>query len=62
MSAKMLSILSQTINFRLLQTQNVCRRQYKLDENGIKFSKWVENAVRKGEIACITDMKKQWIV
>ena len=25
---------------------------FKLDENGRKFSEWVENAVGKGEIAC----------
>ena len=25
---------------------------FKLDENGIKLSKWVENTVGKGEIAC----------
>ena len=24
---------------------------FKFDENGIKFSKWVENTVQKGEIA-----------
>ena len=24
---------------------------FKYDENGIKFSKWVENTVEKGEIA-----------
>ena len=24
---------------------------FKVDENGIKFSKWIENAVGKGEIA-----------
>ena len=25
---------------------------FKFDENGGKFSKWVENTVGKGEIAC----------
>ena len=25
---------------------------FKFDENGGKFSEWVENAERKGEIAC----------
>ena len=37
--------------FGLFQTERVCRRQFKLDENGRKFPKWVENAVGKGEIA-----------
>ena len=41
----------QTTNFRLFQTERVCRRQLKLDENGRKLSKWVENTVGKGEIA-----------
>ena len=43
--------LYQTTNFRLFQTQTVCRRQFKFDENGRKLSKWVENTVGKGEIA-----------
>ena len=43
--------LSQTTNFRLFQTERVCRRQFKFDENGGKFSKRVENTVGKGEIA-----------
>ena len=45
--------LSQTTNFRLFQTQSVCRLQFRilLKWRG-KFSKWVENAVGKGEIAC----------
>ena len=38
-------------NFRLLRTERVCRRQFQIDENGRKLSKWVENAVEKGEIA-----------
>ena len=25
---------------------------FKVDENGRKFSKWIENTVGKGEIAC----------
>ena len=44
--------LSQTTNFRHFQTERVCRRRFKLDENGAKFSKLVENTMRKGEIAC----------
>ena len=38
-------------NFRLFQSERVCRI-FKLDGNGRKFSKRVENTVRKGEIAC----------
>ena len=38
-------------NFRLFQTERVCRRQFKFDENGRKLSKQVENIVVKGEIA-----------
>ena len=38
--------------FRLFQTERVCRRQFKFDENGRKLSKRVENTVGKGEIAC----------
>ena len=38
-------------NFRLFQTERVCRRQFKFDENGRKLSKLVENTVGKGEIA-----------
>ena len=38
-------------NFRLFQTERVCRRQFQIDENGRKLSKWVENTVGKGEIA-----------
>ena len=41
--------LSQTTNFRLFQTERLCRRQF--DENGRKFSKWIENFVGKGKIA-----------
>ena len=39
-------------NFRLFQTERVCRRQPKVDENGGKFFKGVENTVEKEEIAC----------
>ena len=42
----------QTTNFRLFQTERVCRSQFQFDENGSKLSKWVENTVGKGEIAC----------
>ena len=41
----------QTANFRLFQTERVCRRQFQIDENGRKLSKRVENTVGKGEIA-----------
>ena len=41
----------QTTNFRLFQTERVCRRQFQIDENGRKLSKRVENTVGKGEIA-----------
>ena len=41
--------LSQTSNFRLFQFQRVCN--FKCNENGRKFSRWVENTVGKGEIA-----------
>ena len=43
--------LYQTTNFRLFQTERLCRRQFKFDENGRKFFKQVENTVGKGEIA-----------
>ena len=43
--------LSQTTNFRLFQTGRGCRRHFKFDENGRKFSQWVENSLGKGEIA-----------
>ena len=39
-------------NFRLFQTERVCRRQFfKFDENGKKLSNQVENTVGKGKIA-----------
>ena len=44
-------ILSQTMNFRLFQTERVCIQQFQIDENGRKFSKWVKDVVGKGEIA-----------
>ena len=43
--------LSQTTNFRLFQTQRVCRHHLKFDENGRRILKLVENNVGKGEIA-----------
>ena len=42
--------LSQTTNFRLFQTERVCRQQFEIDENYTKFLKRVENTVRKREI------------
>ena len=44
--------LSQMTNFRLFQTDIVCRQRFPFDENGKKFSKRVENTEGKGEIAC----------
>ena len=41
----------QTTNLRLFQTERVCRRRIKFDENARKLSKRVENTVGKGEIA-----------
>ena len=41
---------SHMTNFGLYQTEGVCRRNVKLNENGKKFFKRVENTVRKGEI------------
>ena len=40
---------SQTTNFRSFETEKNCK--FKFDENGRKFSKWLENTVGKGEIA-----------
>ena len=47
-----LLILSQTTNFRLLQLKEFPDYNFKVDENGRKFSKWIEKTVGKGEIAC----------
>ena len=41
----------QTTNFRLFQTERVCRRQFQISRNERKLSKQVENTVGKGEIA-----------
>ena len=43
--------LSQMPNFRLSQTEFACDN-FKLDENGRRFSKKVEHAVGKAELAC----------
>ena len=43
--------LSQRTNFRLFQTERVADDNSKFDENGETFSRGVENAVGKGEIA-----------
>ena len=43
--------LPQTTNCRVFQTERICRQQFKFDESGRMFSKWVENTVRKAEIA-----------
>ena len=42
----------QTTNFRVFQTKEFADDNFKFDENGRKLSKWVENTVGKGEIAC----------
>ena len=38
-------------NFILFQTERVCRRQFKFDENGRNSSKRIENTLEKGDIA-----------
>ena len=43
--------LSQMTNFRLFQTERLCRQRFQLWWNDSKFSKRVENTVGKGEIA-----------
>ena len=47
-----MTILQTRVCSRLFQTERVCRLQFQIDENGNKLSKWVENTVEKGEIAC----------
>ena len=42
--------LSQMTNFRLLNLKEFADHNFKFDEHGRKFSKWVENTVEKGEI------------
>ena len=44
--------LSQTRNFELFQIEEFADNNLKLDDIGWKVSKWVENTVGKGEIAC----------
>ena len=39
-------------NFRRFQTEEFAHDNFKFDKNGRKLSKWVENTVEKGEIAC----------
>ena len=41
----------QTTIFRLFQTEKFADDNFKLNENGRKFSRWIENTVGKGEIA-----------
>ena len=43
--------LSQTTNFRLPKLKVFAEDNFKFDENSRKFSKRVENTVRKGEFA-----------
>ena len=43
--------LSQTTNLGSPKLKEFADDNFKCDENGEKFSKWVENAVEKGEIA-----------
>ena len=47
--------LSQTTNFRLLQTERFADDNSKFGENGTKFSKRVENTAGKGEITLNSD-------
>ena len=42
--------LSQTTNFRLFQTETVCRQQFQTDENSMKFSKREENTMGKSKL------------
>ena len=41
----------QTTNFRLFQTERVCRRRFQISRKWQKVIKRVENNVGKGEIA-----------
>ena len=45
------STLSQTTHFRQLQLKEFADDNFKFDENGRIFSKWVKNTVGKGEFA-----------
>ena len=51
----------QTTNFRLFQTERVCRQQFQIDEDGKKLSKRVENTVGKGEIASKGVIVWEWV-
>ena len=42
---------SRTTSFRLFQLKESADDNFKFDESGRMFSKWVENTVGKGEIA-----------
>ena len=42
--------LPQMTNFRLFQTERICRQQFKCDENGRTLYNRIENIVGKGEI------------
>ena len=42
---------SQTTDFKLFQTERVCKRLFKFHKNGGKLSRQVENTVGKREIA-----------
>ena len=44
--------LSQMTNFRLFQTERVCRQYDKFEEKGEKFYNRVENAMGNRELAC----------
>ena len=44
--------LSQTTNFKTSKLKELADDNFKFDENDENFSKWVENTVGKGEIAC----------
>ena len=39
-------------NFRLFQTKRAVDEKFKFDEDDREFSKWGENTVGTGEIAC----------
>ena len=43
--------LSQTTKFHSLQMREFADDNFKFDNTGRKYSKWVENTVGKGEIA-----------
>ena len=39
--------------------EELADNNYEFDENGRKFSKWVENTMRQGEVACKLFTKRQ---